>query len=214
MSLAEINTKLTAKPYVEGYVPSKADADLFNELFGNNQNTVAWAARMAAYFEAERNTVAGTKGKAPAAKKEEKKAAPAKKVEKKPAADDDDDLDLFGDVSAEEQAALDAKKKNEADEKAAKKKKAVIAKSTILIDVKPWDDSTDLDALMTKYRAIEKDGLLWGAHKLNPIAFGLQKLTIMIVIEDDKITGDELEDMIMQFEDEVQSMDIQAWNKV
>eukprot|EP00760_Papus_ankaliazontas_P028621 PhM_4_TR3811/c0_g1_i2/m.92011/K03232/EEF1B; elongation factor 1-beta len=207
MSLSEINQKLTAKPYVDGFVPSKADAELFTELFGNNQNVIAWASRMAAYFEAERNTIAGTKPKAAAAPAKAA-AAPAKA-----AAPADDDLDLFGDVSAEEQAALDAKKAADKDSKK-KEKKAVIQKSNILIDIKPWDDQVDLEALWAKYQAIERDGLVWGSHRLNPIAFGLKKLTIMIVIEDDKITGDEIEEMLMQFEDEVQSMDIQAWNKI
>ena len=204
MSLSELNKKLTGKPYVEGYAPSSADHGLFQEMFGSNTATVQWVARMASYFSSERAQVAKTDK--PAAKKAEapKKEAP------KPA--DDDDVDLFGDVTEEEQAALDNKKKEEETAKA--KKPAVIAKSNIVIDVKPWDDTVDLEALMLKYRAIERDGLLWGAHKLEPIAFGIKKLKVMIVIEDDKLSSDDVEDIIMQFEDDVQSMDIAAWNKV
>ena len=42
----------------------------------------------------------------------------------------------------------------------------------------------------------------------------MKKLQQLIVIEDDKVSGDDLEEMIMGFEDEVQSMDIVAWNKI
>ena len=206
MSLSELNKKLTAKPYVDSYVPTKADYALFTEMFGSNALTIQWVARMASYFSSERAQIA--KADKPAAKKAE---APKKEAPKPAAAAEDDDVDLFGDVTEEEQKALDNKKKEEAE---AKKKPAVIAKSNIVIDVKPWDDTIDLEALMKKYRAIERDGLLWGAHKLEPIAFGIKKLKVMIVIEDDKISSDDVEDIIMQFEDEVQSMDIAAWNKV
>jgi translation elongation factor EF-1beta len=39
----------------------------------------------------------------------------------------------------------------------------LIAKSSILLDVKPWDDETDMKALEEAVRKIEMDGLLWGA---------------------------------------------------
>jgi len=41
----------------------------------------------------------------------------------------------------------------------------IIAKSTIVLDVKPWDDETDLKALEQAVRSIEADGLIWGACK-------------------------------------------------
>jgi hypothetical protein len=43
----------------------------------------------------------------------------------------------------------------------------VIAKSTIVLDVKPWDDETDLDLMEKSVRSIEADGLLWGPCKSN-----------------------------------------------
>ena len=42
---------------------------------------------------------------------------------------------------------------------------ALIAKSSLLLDVKPWDDETDMVALEKCVRSIEADGLLWGACK-------------------------------------------------
>lgn len=41
----------------------------------------------------------------------------------------------------------------------------IIAKSAIVLDVKPWDDETDLQALEKSVRSIETDGLIWGQGK-------------------------------------------------
>jgi len=42
---------------------------------------------------------------------------------------------------------------------------ALIAKSNIILDVKPWDDETDMREMEKAVRKIEIDGLLWGAGK-------------------------------------------------
>lgn len=36
-------------------------------------------------------------------------------------------------------------------------------KSSVLMDVKPWDDETDMKKLEEAVRAVELPGLLWGA---------------------------------------------------
>ena len=41
-----------------------------------------------------------------------------------------------------------------------------IAKSSVVLDVKPWDDETDMKALEQAVRSIQMDGLVWGACKL------------------------------------------------
>ena len=41
----------------------------------------------------------------------------------------------------------------------------LIAKSNIILDVKPWDDETDMAELEAQVRKITMDGLLWGACK-------------------------------------------------
>lgn len=200
-TLKELNGRLTAQPYVSGFSPSNQDAKAFQEMFGGNTKVIQWAARMASYYQSERNElVSGPK-----------KAAP-KKEAAKPAAADDDELDLFGEQTEEELAALEAKKKKDAEKK--KEKKVVIAKSSILMDIKAWEDTVDLEALAKKLKAIQRDGLIWGDSKLVPVAYGVKKLQQLIVIEDDKVSSDDIEDIIMGFEDEVQSMDIVAWNKI
>lgn len=70
------------------------------------------------------------------------------------------------------------------------------------------DDETDMKALEAAVRGIEKDGLVWGASTLVPVGFGIKKLQITLVIEDDKIGLAELEEEIAEFEDYVQSTDI------
>ncbi|XP_002136033.3 probable elongation factor 1-beta [Drosophila pseudoobscura] len=63
-------------------------------------------------------------------------------------------------------------------------------------------------------RTIEMDGLLWGASKLVPVGYGIQKLQIMCVIENEKVSIDLLQEKIEEFEDFVQSVDIAAFNKI
>lgn len=41
----------------------------------------------------------------------------------------------------------------------------VIAKSSILLDVKPWDDETDMAKLEECVRSIQIEGLVWGYCK-------------------------------------------------
>lgn len=94
------------------------------------------------------------------------------------------------------------------------KKPALIAKSSILLDCKPWDDETDMKEMEKHVRTIVMDGLLWGAAKFVPLAYGIKKLQIMCVIEDDKVSVDELTEKIEGFEDFVQSVDIAAFNKI
>lgn len=46
------------------------------------------------------------------------------------------------------------------------------------------------------------------------VAFGIKKLQIMCVVEDDKVSVDALVETILEFEDFVQSVDIAAFNKI
>merc|ERR1711877_77911 len=100
-------------------------------------------------------------------------------------------------------------------EKAAKKG-VVAAKSMITLDVKPFDDETDLDALAAKIKSeIAMDGLVWGQkHEKKPLAFGIFKLVITAVVEDEKVSTDDLTEKIEEYDDEVQSVDIAAFNKL
>jgi len=140
--------------------------------------------------------------------------APAKKVEEED--DDDDEMDLFG-SSDEEESAEAARVREErlkayADKKS--KKPALIAKTSVLLDIKPWDDETDMDAMREAAKTIVKDGLVWGAHKLVPVGYGINKLQLMCVVEDEKVSIEELCEQIAEFEDFVQSCDVASMSKI
>jgi len=130
-------------------------------------------------------------------------------------ADDDDDVDLFGSDEEEDAEAAKVREQRLAEYAAKKSKKtAVIAKSNVILDVKPWDDETDMKVLETEVRKIQMDGLLWGTSKLVPVGYGIKKLQIATVVEDDKVSIEELTEQIEALEDYVQSVDIAAFNKI
>jgi len=52
-------------------------------------------------------------------------------------------------------------------------------------------------------RSIEMDGLLWGVSKLVPVGYGINKLQIASVVEDEKVSIDELQEKLQEFEDYV-----------
>ena len=157
----------------------------------------------------------------------EVKAAPAKK--------DDDDFDPFADEEDDDaaEAALELKHKA-AIAKAGKKVKEVIAKSIVVWEVKPYAAEVDLDFLAKKILAIEMDGLAWKTeYKKEPVAFGVFKLAIGAIVEDLKVSTDDVQEKIEALrvddskrkdeddeeeEDEenflVQSVDIQSFNKL
>jgi len=95
-----------------------------------------------------------------------------------------------------------------------KTKPVIVAKSSIVLDVKPWDDETDLTEMERLIRSIELDGLVWGASRRVPLAYTIFKLQINCVVEDDKVGTDILEERITAFEDYVQSVDVAAFQKI
>lgn len=47
-----------------------------------------------------------------------------------------------------------------------------LIQSVVTLEVKPWDDETDMEALEKSVRSIEKDGLVWGSSTLVAIGYG------------------------------------------
>merc|ERR1712117_258135 len=205
-----LNEYLAENSYIEGYVPTQADTAVFEALSGapkDAPHALRWynhiksfAAGMKQFPKASKDGSAYTSGAAAAASN----------------ADDDDDVDLFG--SDEEEDDEEKKRITEERLKAYHEKKskkpALIAKTSVLLDVKPWDDETDMDAMLAAVKTIEMEGLVWGANKLVPVGYGIQKLQVMCVVEDAKVSIDELQEKIADFEDFVQSVDVAAMNKV
>ncbi|XP_062520652.1 elongation factor 1-delta-like [Corticium candelabrum] len=139
-------------------------------------------------------------------------AAPTRKDDD----NDDDDFDLFESDEEEDEAAERLKEERRKAYEAKKQKKAsVIAKSSVVLDVKPWSDETDMKVVEASVRSITRDGLVWGASKLVEVGYGIKKLQIGCVVEDEKIGIEDLsEEITTEFEDNVQSVDVAAFNKI
>jgi len=209
--LKALNDHLATRSYIEGYVPCQADVSIFSSLASTPSaeycHLARWYRHIKSFSAKEQESFPGvpesTQAPAPAAAKGD---------------DDDDDFDIFGDDDEEEEETEEEKKIKEERLAAyhAKKatKQAVIAKSSLLLDVKPWDDETDMAKMEECVRTIECDGLVWGQSKLVPLAYGIKKLQICAVIEDDKVSTDWLDEEITKFSDYVQSMDIAKFNKI
>merc|ERR1711944_35304 len=157
---------LAEHSYIEGFVPSQADTAVFEALAGAPKSDTPHALR---WYNHIKSFAAGMK-QFPKAEKDASAYVSGAAADAAPAADDDDDVDLFGSDEEED----DEEKKRITEERlaayAAKKAKnpALIAKTSVLLDVKPWDDETDMDAMLAAVKSIEMEGLLWGANKLVP----------------------------------------------
>ncbi|CDS00902.1 hypothetical protein [Sporisorium scitamineum] len=115
----------------------------------------------------------------------------------------------------EEAERIKAERVAEYNKKKAAKGPGPAAKSLVTLDIKPWDDETDMKELEASVRAIEMDGLVWGSSKLVAIGYGVSKLQCSLVVEDAKVSLDELQERIAdECEDYVQSTDIAAMAKI
>jgi len=220
--LSALELWLKTRSYIVGYSPSQADVVCFKAITtppaaAKFPNAARWYKHIASY-EAEFGKLPGDASKAYSTYGPTAAVAtinPAKLPEKA-AEEDDDDVDLFGSDDEEEDAeAVRVREERLAEYK--KKKEGKVkpaAKSIVTMDVKPWDDETNMTELTNAVLSIAQDGLVWGGHKLVPVGFGIKKLQINVVIEDDKVSLDDLQATIEEFEDYVQSTDIVAMQKL
>eukprot|EP01117_Protostelium_nocturnum_P019393 TRINITY_DN83_c0_g1_i1.p2 TRINITY_DN83_c0_g1~~TRINITY_DN83_c0_g1_i1.p2 ORF type:complete len:217 (+),score=87.21 TRINITY_DN83_c0_g1_i1:106-756(+) len=206
-ALNNLNKHLDDKSYVGGYTPSQQDVTTFAALTAEPAakytNVLRWWNHVSSFSEQERAAFPAGGASAAAAAK--------------PASKDEDDIDLFGDDDDDEEhqkeisriAAEAAARKNAS----GKKKEAL--KSAVVVDVKPWDDTTDMAALEKKIREeVVIDGLEWKASKLTAIGYGIKKLQISCHIEDEKVSVDDIQEKIQEMEDYVQSTDIDSFTKL
>ncbi|KAJ7161046.1 elongation factor 1 beta/delta chain [Mycena filopes] len=212
-NLTKLEQHLASRSYVEGYAPSQADVVVFKAISSapdasTNPHVARWYTHIQSYA-AEHASLAGSSKAGEAFLGAS--SAPAAAAE-----DDDDEVDLFGSDDEEDDAEAERVKAERVAAYTAKKanKPKTIAKSVVTLEVKPWDDETDMAALEKAVRSIEKEGLVWGSSKLVPIGYGIKKLQVTIVIEDELISLDELQEQIAEFEDYVQSTDVAAMQKL
>ncbi|XP_054651261.1 phenylalanine--tRNA ligase beta subunit [Dunckerocampus dactyliophorus] len=207
VALKALNDFLADKSYMEGFVASQADVAVFDAIPYTPPLTLCHLLRWYNHiksFHRERADLPVV------AKQFVLPDTPPT------SSNSDEDIDLFGsDDEADSTEAARIKEQRLAEYAAKKSKKpAVIAKSSILLDVKPWDDETDMAKMEECVRSVSMDGLLWGQSKLVLVGYGIKKLQIGCVVEDDKVGTDMLEEAITTFEEYVQSVDVAAFNKI
>ncbi|KAF7369817.1 hypothetical protein MVEN_00314400 [Mycena venus] len=235
-NITKLEQHLASRSYVEGYTPSQADVVVFKAISSApSAESSPHVARWYTHIKSYTSEFASFSGSSTAG--EAFLGASSAPAAKAPAAEDDDDeVDLFGsdDENDAEAERIKAERVAEYTKKKAGKPK-VVAKSVVTLDVKPWDDETDMEALEKSVRSIEQDGLLWGLSKLVAIGYGTMILLLCFIwaddiltprhqetpgkstsslVQDEKVSLDELQEKIAEFEDYVQSSDVAAMQKL
>ncbi len=223
-----LNGWLASRAFCTGFTPAPLDNQVLAALGGffNDKsvpNVFRWAKHVASYSEEERASwgAASTAAAPKQAKKAEKDEDDVDDLFD----DDSDDVDdLFGDDGDDisdtiaKKIAADKELQARMKMKAEKAKKRGPEKTMFVFDVKPFDTETDLEALAKTLKATTRDGIVcWGEeHKFLPVAFGIKKLRISMIVEDDKVCQDDLEDHINADgrDDQIQSIDLYTMSKV
>merc|ERR1712233_160240 len=137
--LEKFNKFLLDNSYVSGWTPTQKDVDIFKAIKsspdGKYGNVLRWWKNISSYSSEFGSLAAGSA----------------------PAAADEEEAER---IKAERIAAYNARKSAKED-----KKGKVVAKSNIILDIKPWDDETPLSKMEESVRSVEMDGLLWGTSK-------------------------------------------------
>jgi len=181
-------------------------------------------ARRAAWTGGVKGAASSKDGKSaspekPAATKEAKPAAPVESAEKpeKPVAEEDDD-DLFASDDEADRAHEEMLKAKVAAARAGKpEKEKPKQRSLIQFEIKPSDVETDLEKMATEIKRMELKGVQnWGQqHKLQPVAYGIKKLLMNVIVFDDDVIFEDIEQALLEkFPEDIQSIDIAAMSKV
>ena len=195
--LEEINCSLNDQLFINGDQPSSEDAEIFEKIRhnfildkGEYPNIFAWLQFMTLF-----------ENKVIESWKINKKGKNKNKNEEE---NEEDEFNLLLNKIYEEKQNKSNNKNNENE----------IHYSFVLLEIKVWDSEQDLDALAKKIQNIEKEGLVWKKeYKLKEIIFGIQKILMGLIVNDDIISIDEIIDEIQSWEDEVQSIEM-AFNKL
>ena len=92
--------------------------------------------------------------------------------------EDDEDIDPSG-SEEEEESEEDKRLREELARNESKKAKqpSLVAKSSVLPVMNPWDDETSMAKLEKCVRSIQAEGLVWASSKLDPVRYGIKKLS-------------------------------------
>ncbi|OIV97065.1 hypothetical protein TanjilG_14610 [Lupinus angustifolius] len=233
--LQKLDEYLLTRSYISGYQASKDDLTVYALLSGVPSDKYVNVSRWYNHIDALLR-ISGVSGEGSGVTVEGSALVAEEAIATPPAADtkasifliivllafwasaaeddeDDDDVDLFGEETEEEKKA--AEERAAAVKASGKKKES--GKSSVLLDVKPWDDETDMKKLEEAVRSVQQEGLFWGASKLVAVGYGIKKLQIMLTIVDDLVSVDTLIEETLTVEpinEYVQSCDIVAFNKI
>lgn len=217
--LKALSSFLETRSYLTGYAPTSDDAECCAAVSKAPDaksflHAARWYKHITSFTDEERS--AWPKGSGSLACKVSKASAAA--VEEEEEEEEDDDLFASGDEA--EKAHEEALKAKVAAAAAARggPKEVKKQRSLIVLEVKPNDVETDLEAMALKIKSdISHPGIQnWGdEHKLVPVAFGIRKLVISVVVWDDDIDTEKIEELITElFPDDVQSVDTATMSKV
>lgn len=209
--LKALNTFLESRSFIDGWSPSQSDVVVAGAVTkapdsAKWPHVARWWNNISSYSADEKKKLPGVLRQLSEFGIAGPGAAPA-------GGDDDDDMDLFDDEVDEEAEKAKAARVAAYQEKKSKKP-ALIAKSNVILDVKPWDDETDMVKMEEEVRKIGCEGLVWGVSKLVPVGYGIKKLQIVCVVEDEKVSIDWLQEEIQGIEELVQSCDVAAFQKI
>ncbi|ERF76142.1 hypothetical protein EPUS_01476 [Endocarpon pusillum Z07020] len=218
--LTLLDNWVKTRSYIIGYGPSQADVSSFKAVpsvpkVEKYPNAYRWYNHIKSY-EPEFSTLPGDPSKSYTTYGPEAVTVTSNPKDAPDNEEEEEEEDLFGSEEEEEDAeAVAEREKRLADYKKKKEGKAKpAAKSIVTLDVKPWDDETNMDELTANVKAIEMNGLVWGGHKLVAVGFGIKKLQINLVVEDEKVSLDDLQEKIAEDEEHVQSTDVVAMQKL
>ena len=215
LDLNTLEKTLQKQQWVGGQAPSDADKATFDALKTStisaetHPHAFGWFVLVWKFSDAIRDSwKAGGGGGDKGGKKgkEGGKKGGKKDAKKEKPADDLEMDDLFGDDDAPAEKVVVKKKE----------KKKAVAMSLVMLEVKPVEKETPLDDLAAKiFATITQDGLFWKTeYKKEPIAFGIEKLIVGFSCEDEKVSVDDIVEKIEEINDMVQSVEIQAFNKI
>lgn len=151
VDIKELEDILAKSSYLNGSVPSKHDFEMFEQLsypdVKHSQHLLRWYTNIGNFTIEERMyLISDSKD----SEKEEEKDR------------NDEDFDVFGEDDDEDLERRAKLAQHNIDEKKKKAGKVDIQKSMCILEVKPYDDETDLVELGKKVRACTRDGLVWG----------------------------------------------------
>uniref|UniRef100_A0A7E4W3L2 EF1_GNE domain-containing protein n=1 Tax=Panagrellus redivivus TaxID=6233 RepID=A0A7E4W3L2_PANRE len=88
-----------------------------------------------------------------------------------------------------------------------------VAKSNVIVDVKPLEATTSIEDIEKAIRSIELNGLFWRTSEKLHIAYGIYKLRISCTIEDELVPIYAVSEAVLELTELVQSVDFIAINK-